>query len=214
MRIHEVYESVQGESTLAGTPCTFIRLAGCPLNCNYCDTPQAIPTDSGEAMTITEVIAKVNKLGHSLVLVTGGEPLAQRNCIDLLNALLKNGNRVQLETAGAHDISKVPEDVSIIMDIKTPNSGESTRNRWNNISHLKRNDEVKIVIGDRSDYEWAREIIAKKGIVELGIPILFSPAWGNVDPAVLVEWILGDRLVVRLQLQQHKYIWGADKRGV
>lgn len=160
------------------------------------------------------MIEKVNEFSHDLVLVTGGEPLAQKNCIHLLAALIKNGNMVQLETAGAHDISNVPKGVSIIMDIKTPESGESERNRWQNIQHLKDKDEVKIVINNRKDYEWARDIIVAKGIVDQNVSILFSPAWNRVEPADLVAWILNDRLPVRLQLQQHKYIWGADKRGV
>jgi len=160
------------------------------------------------------VLHKVSEYGHPLVLVTGGEPLAQRNCLYLLQALLDAGYSVQLETAGAHDISKVPDTVSIIMDIKTPASGESARNRWQNLSHLKSNAEIKIVLKDRSDYEWAKQIMTEKKLAQLNIPILFSPAWEMLEPAELVSWILADRLPVRLQLQQHKYIWGADKRGV
>ncbi|HKJ62161.1 MAG TPA: radical SAM protein [Hyphomicrobiales bacterium] len=205
---------MQGESTLAGTACVFIRLAGCPLNCNYCDTPQAIPLDSGEAMSIAAIIEKVEAFAPPLVLVTGGEPLAQKSCIPLLAALLDLGLNVQLETAGAHDILHVPDAVSIIMDIKTPGSGESARNRWQNIAHLKTNDEVKIVINSRDDYEWARQVITEKGVIALSVPILFSPAWDRLDPAQLVAWILEDALPVRLQLQQHKYIWGANRRGV
>jgi 7-carboxy-7-deazaguanine synthase len=151
---------------------------------------------------------------HPLALVTGGEPLAQRNCIHLLQALLEAGINTQLETAGAHDISNIPDKVSIIMDIKTPDSGEAERNRWGNINHLKANDELKIVLNSRNDYAWAKEIIYSKGIVDLNIPILFSPAWGRLDPATLVQWILADQLPVRVQIQQHKYIWGAERSGV
>jgi 7-carboxy-7-deazaguanine synthase len=165
-------------------------------------------------MTISKIMDCVKSFANPLVLVTGGEPLAQRNCVLLLQELVNSGVHTQLETAGAHDISVVPDEVSIIMDIKTPSSGEVKRNRWTNINHLKANDEVKIVINDRSDYEWAKGIITDKGFVNLHIPILFSPAWNTLDPAVLVKWILADHLPVRLQIQQHKYIWGADKTGV
>lgn len=165
-------------------------------------------------MSIAAIIEKVQVFAPPLVLVTGGEPLAQKNCIPLLAALLDSGLSVQLETAGAHDISHVPEAVSIIMDIKTPGSGESARNRWQNITHLKANDEVKVVINSRDDYAWAKQMLTEKGVTDLPVPILFSPAWGRLDPAQLVAWILTDRLPVRLQLQQHKYIWGADIRGV
>ncbi len=199
---------------MAGTPCTFIRLAGCPLSCSYCDTPQAIPVDSGNELTIDEVLAKVADYTNKLVLVTGGEPLAQRNCIELLKALLQVGYRVQLETAGAHDIEPVPDDVSVIMDIKTPDSGEEPRNRWKNIGHLQSNDEIKFVLCSQSDYSWASRIIKSKEITSTGSTILFSPAWQRVDPAELVDWVLRDHLPVRVQLQLHKYIWGAEKRSV
>ena len=214
LRIHEIYESVQGESTFAGRPCTFIRLAGCPLSCHYCDTPQAIPTDSGSDCSIKAIVEKVRAFGHSLVLVTGGEPLAQRNVIALLNSLLKEPVTVQLETAGAHDLSRVPDGVSIIMDIKTPASGEVARNRWENISHLKTGDEIKFVINDREDYEWVKTVIRERSLAELKIPLLLSPAWKMLPPAELVAWMLKDRLPARLQIQQHKYIWGDQVSGV
>ena len=199
---------------MAGSPCTFIRLAGCPLNCNYCDTPQAIPLDSGSSLPISDIMESVQQFGHPLVLVTGGEPLAQRNVITLLQRLIDAGHQTQLETAGAHDIAVVPDQTSVIMDIKTPDSGEAEHNRWSNIKHLKSNDEVKIVINSQSDYEWAKRVIVEKGLVALHIPILFSPSWHHLEAAELVKWILDDHLPVRLQLQQHKYIWGAEKTGV
>ena len=160
------------------------------------------------------MLKQVTDHAHPLALVTGGEPLAQRNCIPLLEAMLEAGITTQLETAGAHDISNIPDEVSVIMDVKTPDSGEVERNRWKNIAHLKANDELKVVINSRNDYEWAKEIIFTKGIVDLNIPILFSPAWGRLEPATLVQWILADHLPVRLQIQQHKYIWGAERSGV
>ncbi len=199
---------------MAGTPCTFIRLAGCPLNCNYCDTPQAIPTDSGSPTPIADIMERVHSFAHPLVLVTGGEPLAQRNVITLLKALVNEGYTTQLETAGAHDIGLVPDDVSIIMDIKTPDSGEAGRNRWSNIGQLQRNDEIKMVINSPADYEWAKKIIAEKRLEEIHVPILLSPSWHHLEAATLVTWILRDHLPVRLQLQQHKYIWSAEKTGV
>lgn len=212
--MHEIYDSVQGESTLAGVPCTFIRLAGCPLKCTYCDTPQAIPPRSGEEMALEEILDRVRAFDHPLVLVTGGEPLAQKNCIPLLEALKSVAPTVQLETAGALDISKVPDGISIIMDIKTPSSGEESRNRWQNLAQLKAGDELKFVIGDRDDYDWIKRVCEERRLAELNIPLLASPAWGSMDPARLVAWILEDRLPFRLQLQQHKYIWGAEATGV
>jgi len=195
-------------------PCSFVRLAGCPLRCSYCDTPQAIPFDAGEEMTITEVVEAVRALATPLVLVTGGEPLAQRNCIPLLEQLQQVVTTVQLETSGAYDISRVPDGVCRIVDIKTPSSGESQRNRWSNLKMLTEQDEVKVVIMDRADYEWAASMINTHQLQRLEAPLLFSPAWGTMDPALLCSWILEDRLPVRMQLQLHKYIWGAEATGV
>jgi len=146
--------------------------------------------------------------------VTGGEPLAQRNVTALLNALLTESKAVQLETAGAHDISRVPNGISIIIDIKTPGSGESERNRWDNLSHLKAGDEIKFVINDRSDYEWVKQVIIDRSLAELKATLLLSPAWNSLPPATLVSWMLKDHLPARLQIQQHKYIWGAEVTGV
>lgn len=157
---------------------------------------------------------RVKAFAHPLVLVTGGEPLAQKNVRLLLEALLDAGFKTQLETAGAHDIASVPDGVSIIMDIKTPDSGEAKWNRWSNIPHLQSNDEVKMVINSLDDYVWAKSLIFEKGLVNLNIPILFSPSWHHLEAETLVAWILRDKLPVRLQVQQHKYIWGAEKTGV
>jgi len=214
LRIHEIYESVQGESTLAGMPCTFIRLAGCPLNCVYCDTPQAIPMDSGQAQTLEHILnAFTQNKRTPLVLVTGGEPLAQKNCIHLLSALLSVYEHVQLETSGAYDISVVPEGVSTILDIKTPASGEEKRNRWENMKHLQQNTEIKFVLTDRADYEWAKQIMIKYDLANQ-CTVLMSCVWDGLQPKDLAAWIMQDRLPVRLQLQLHKYIWGAEVTGV
>ncbi|MDX8388003.1 MAG: radical SAM protein [Ghiorsea sp.] len=194
-------------------PCTFIRLAGCPLNCVYCDTPQAIPLDSGQQQSFYDILETTQAHLTPLVLVTGGEPLAQKNCIKLLQTLIPLYEHVQLETAGAYDISKVPTEVEIILDIKTPGSGECARNRWQNMEHLRSNTEIKIVLTNREDYEWAKEIITKYDLSEK-CTVLMSCTWGSLDPKDLAEWIVADQLPVRLQLQLHKYIWGAEVTGV
>jgi len=205
---------VQGESTLAGMPCTFIRLAGCPLNCVYCDTPQAIPMDSGQTQTFEHILnTSTQNKRTPLVLVTGGEPLAQKNCIQLLSALLSVYEHVQLETSGAYDISVVPEGVSTIIDIKTPASGEEQRNRWGNMKHLQQNTEIKFVLTDRADYEWAKQIMIKYDLANQ-CTVLMSCVWDALAPKDLSAWMMQDRLPVRLQLQLHKYIWGAEVTGV
>ena len=194
-------------------PCTFIRLAGCPLNCTYCDTRQAIPFDSGHEQTIYHVLDVLALQPTPLVLVTGGEPLAQRNCLKLLNALLPMYPYVQLETSGAYDISAVPDGVEIILDIKTPGSGEAGRNRWQNMSFLRPNSEIKFVLCDEKDYEWSKGVIEQYQLAEK-CTILMSCTWGSLNPKDLAEWIVRDQLPVRLQLQLHKYIWGAEVSGV
>lgn len=204
---------MQGESSLAGMPCTFIRLAGCPLNCVYCDTPQAIPLDSGQAQTIDAVLHQIRDDQKSLMLVTGGEPLAQNNCIKLLNKLLPLYEHVQLETSGAYDISRVPEGVEVILDIKTPGSGECDRNRWQNMEHLRSNTEIKFVLTSRDDYDWSKDILRQYQLAQK-CTVLMSCTWGSLDPKDLAEWIVEDQLPVRLQLQLHKYIWGAEVTGV
>jgi len=195
-------------------PCAFIRLAGCPLRCSYCDTPQAIPTDSGEWMPIRDIIEQIKQMQRPLVLVTGGEPMAQRNCPELLSELLALGCRVQLETSGAYLLTEVPAGVRKIVDLKTPGSGESARNRLDNLPLLTAGDELKIVLTNRADYEWARALIAEHGLGQGDVPVLLSAAWGEIQPAQLCEWILEDLLPVRLQLQLHKVIWGEEATGV
>ncbi|WP_307157750.1 radical SAM protein [Mariprofundus micogutta] len=212
--MHEIYDSIQGESTLAGTPCTFIRLAGCPLRCGYCDTTQAIPTDSGEWMAMEAIIAEVKRQGRPLVLVTGGEPLAQKQCIELLKELGKLDCIVQLETSGAYLIDQVPESVHRIVDIKTPGSLEVERNRLENLALLTANDELKFVITSRDDYEWVRQFIVEYNLAACEATLLMSPAYGSVAGSDLCAWMLEDRLPARMQLQLHKVIWGAQATGV
>lgn len=196
-----------------GKPCTFIRLAGCPLNCVYCDTRQAIPFDSGVSRKLVELIASLHSYTTDLVLVTGGEPLAQKNCIPLLSSLCERYAYVQLETSGAYDIARVPEKVAIILDIKTPGSGEVKRNIWTNMQQLRANTEIKFVLTSRADYEWAKEIIGKYKLTNQ-CEVLMSCCWGEVLAKDVVEWILEDGLNVRFQLQLHKVIWGAEVSGV
>jgi len=213
INIHEIYQSIQGESTLAGMPCTFVRLAGCPLRCTYCDTLQAIPFDSGKGMVIDDVIARVSAWNTPLVLVTGGEPLAQKSCIELLEKLLATGVIVQLETSGALDVRAVPDAVRKVLDIKTPGSGEEKRNRWENLQYLHAHDEIKFVLTDEADYAWAKQVIDER-LQETSATILLSPCWDSLNPEDLCTWILRDKLPVRMQLQMHKVIWGAEKTGV
>ena len=195
-------------------PCTFIRLAGCPLRCSYCDTTQAIPTDSGAWHAIDQIIDDVKQRNRPLVLVTGGEPLAQRNCNVLLQRLLALGIKVQLETSGAYSIAGVPEGVHRIIDVKTPDSGEVERNQLQNMSQLRAEDELKFVICSRADYEWSRDFIVAHQLESAGIPILFSTAWAELSAQQLCAWILEDHLPVRLHMQLHKVIWGAEASGV
>jgi len=213
INIHEIYQSIQGESTLVGMPCTFVRLAGCPLRCVYCDTEQALAFDSGKAMAIEDVLRQVKDLDNPMVLVTGGEPLAQKKSIVLLQKLCEISPIVQLETSGALDISAVPMAVRKVMDIKTPASGEVKRNRWENLQYLQKHDEIKFVLSGREDYEWCKQVIAER-LQDCSATLLLSPCWGALAAADLSAWILEDKLPVRMQLQMHKVIWGADKTGV
>lgn len=208
--ITEIYASIQGESSFAGLPCSFVRLTGCPLRCRWCDTVYGF--HGGKRLSFAEIIHQLQELGINLVELTGGEPLAQENCIPFMGELLRHDFSVLCETSGAEDISQVPKGVTLIMDIKCPGSGMEDRNLWDNIRHLKPTDEIKFVIADRNDYDWARQVMADHKID--GFTVLMSPAFGLLEPAELVSWIVGDRLSVRLNLQQHKYIWSPRKKGV
>lgn len=205
LRLTEIFFSLQGEASRAGLPTVFVRLTGCPLRCSWCDTTYSFT--GGEPATIESVLAEVAKYPARQVCVTGGEPLAQKECLPLLTALCDAGYGVSLETSGALDISAVDPRVSRIMDLKAPDSGESGRNRWENLPVLTRHDEIKIVIASRADYEWARQILQERHLDTL-CPVLFSPAQGLVEPRALAEWILQDGLNVRFQLQLHKLLWG------
>ncbi|MDQ6993511.1 MAG: radical SAM protein [Mariprofundus sp.] len=195
-------------------PCTFIRLAGCPLRCTYCDTLQAIPVDSGNWMPIADLLAVVQKKQRPLVLVTGGEPLAQRHCGELLSGLLSLGCDVQLETSGAYLVTDVPNGVRKIIDLKAPGSGEVARNRLENLDLLSAGDELKIVLTDRSDYLWARAMIEEHQLGRGDIPVLLSVVWGKLKPDELCQWMLEDRLPARFQMQMHKVVWGSEAVGV
>jgi len=212
IRVHEIYESIQGESTFAGRPCTFVRLSRCNLRCRWCDTPQAF--EGGTEMSRAAVLEKALSFGTPLVELTGGEPLLQEGAIPLLRELCDAGRTVLLETSGERDISLVDPRVHRIMDLKAPGSGESQRNRWENIAHLSSRDEVKIVLADRADYEWAKGIIEEHGLERRVNEVLLSPVWGELDPKNLVKWVLEDEMPVRVQIQMHKVIWDADTQGV
>ena len=210
LRIFEIFHSLQGESSRVGLPTVFVRLTGCPLRCGYCDTEYAF--HGGSTQTIEDILREVAQYQAQYVCVTGGEPLAQKSCPDLLKALCDAGYSVSLETSGAMDISQVDARVSVIMDIKTPGSGEESKNLWANITHLKSKDEVKFVLADRADYDWAKQILEKYQLTEKS-PVLFSPVYKTLPPADLAKWVLEDHLPVRMQLQLHKILWG-EKPGV
>lgn len=205
LRVSEIFRSLQGESTRVGLPTVFVRLTGCPLRCVWCDSTYAFA--GGRRRPLDEVLAEVRSHGVSTVCVTGGEPLAQKGCLPFLTALCDAGFDVSLETSGALDIGDVDHRVARIVDLKTPSSGEASRNRWSNLDLLTARDEVKIVIGDRVDYEWALQKIGGNA-TSFPCAVLFSPVQGMIDPAVLAQWILDDRLPVRFQLQLHKVLWG------
>mgnify|MGYP001828973631 CR=1 FL=1 len=205
LKITEIFHSLQGEAREAGRPTVFIRLTGCPLRCVYCDSEYAF--HGGQWMHIDEILQQVAEFGTPYVCVTGGEPLAQKRCLELLDKLCDAGYRVSLETSGAVDISGVDERVSRVLDLKTPDSGELERNLWSNLDELTSHDQVKFVICSRGDYEWARAEIRSRGL-EKDMEVLLSPAWGDLDAAELAAWVLEDRLNVRVQLQLHKILWG------
>lgn len=196
---------MQGETSRVGLPTVFVRLTGCPLRCGYCDTEYAFY--GGKRLSIAAILAEVGNFAARYVTVTGGEPLAQKECLTLLKELCDTGYSVSLETSGALDVSMVDARVSKILDIKTPGSGEVKKNRWSNIHHLTQHDEVKFVLCDEIDYRWAVEAIREHRL-DLICPILFSPVYGRLDPAALAAWVLRDRLPVRVQVQLHKLLWG------
>lgn len=211
LKVNEIFYSIQGESTAAGRPCVFIRLAYCNSRCSYCDTEYAF--FEGTDMSIEQILEKVKSFNCQLVEVTGGEPLIQKNAYPLLTTLCDQGFEVLLETGGHEDISGIDNRVRIIMDIKCPSSGESEKNLWSNLNHLKSLDEIKFVISDKYDFNWANSMI-KKYELENKCILIFSPVFGKLNNQTLAEWILSERLPVRLQLQLHKYIWPPDKKGV
>ena len=211
MRITEIFFSIQGESTRAGEPCIFVRLTGCSLRCVYCDTKYSY--GGGQEMELEEVLASVSRYPARLVEVTGGEPLEQEEVYPLMNALLSRGYSVMLETGGHVNIGRVPKAVKKVIDIKCPDSHEGHTVCWENIALAESHDEFKFVISSRADYEWSREIYRERLRTQAN-PVLFSPSHAELKPEDLARWILDDGLAVRLQLQIHKYIWGADVRGV
>ena len=212
LTINEIFYSIQGESTRAGQPCVFVRLTACDLRCSWCDTPYAF--DDGRKMSVDDVIAAVEQYGCPLVEITGGEPLLQEDVYELMERLSRTGRTVMLETGGHRSIARVPAGVMKIVDVKCPGSGESARNDWSNLGALAPHDEVKFVIKDRVDYEFARDVIARHGLADCAAAVLLSPVHGVLDARTLSEWILADRLPARLQVQLHKYIWTPTTRGV
>ena len=213
--LNEIFHSIQGESTWAGVPMVFVRLTGCPLRCVWCDTTYSFY--EGKQTTIAEILARVEAYACPHVEVTGGEPLAQKNCYALLTKLCDAGKTVLLETAGSHDIAPVDPRVHIVMDIKAPGSGEEARNRWANLEHLRpEKDELKFVLASREDYDWALKKLAEHALAKRAKAILLSPVFGKLDYRTLAEWVLADKLPppVRFQVQLHKHIWDPKQQGV
>ena len=208
LKITEIFYSVQGESRTIGIPTVFVRLTACPLRCVYCDTAYAFK--GGEWWQIEDILKRVAEFNCKYVVVTGGEPLSQSRCIELLNGLLAENYEVSLETCGALDISKVDQRVSRVMDLKTPDSGEMDKNLYSNIDQLTHNDQVKFVICSRQDYEWSKTQLLEYQLTNKS-EVLFSPVWGKIKPADLAQWILEDHLPVRFQVQLHKILWGDEK---
>jgi len=211
MRVTEIFHSIQGESTYAGQPCVFVRLTGCPLRCTWCDTAYAFY--GGQEMPLADVMTAVKSYGCRLVEITGGEPLAQSHAFQLIESLCEEKYTVLIETSGAIDTSPVDRRAHVILDVKCPGSGMTERMCWQNLTQLTAKDEVKFVVAGRNDYDWAVEIIDRYGLTGL-CPVLMSPVFETLEPRLLAEWILTDRLPVRFQLQLHKFIWAPDARGV
>jgi 7-carboxy-7-deazaguanine synthase len=207
LRITEIFHSIQGEADAVGWPTVFVRLTGCPLRCTWCDTTYSF--HGGQWRTIDEIVAEVAGHGARHVCVTGGEPLSQKRCLILLERLCDAGHDVSLETSGALDVSRVDPRVRKVVDLKAPGSGELGRNRWANLAHLRPHDQVKFVLADRTDYEWARGVVREHAIAAR-CQVLFSPVHGSLAPKQLAEWMLEDRLPVRLQMQLHKLLWGDE----
>ena len=217
LRVTEIFHSIQGESTWAGSPCTFIRLTGCPLRCVWCDTEYSF--HGGTKMSLDDIVERVEQIGTPVVEITGGEPLIHRGAFILTSRLLDAGFTVLVETSGAVDVTPLDPRAHKIMDLKCPGSGEVERNLWSNLDALTPRDEVKFVIANRGDYEWAREVIRSRRLDEAVAEgrlraLLMSPVWDAVDFKELAEWVLEDRLPVRYQIQLHKIIWGANVHGV
>ena len=212
LTVNEIFHSIQGESTYAGAPCVFVRLTACDLRCAWCDTSYAFT--EGRKVPLDEILAAVEVTGCPLVEITGGEPLLQDEVYPLMDALLQRGKTVLLETGGHLSVERVPAGVVKIVDVKCPASGESAKTCWANLDRLAPSDEVKFVIQDRGDYEFARQVVARHGLEERCAAVLFSPVHGVLDPKQLAAWVMTDRLRVRVQLQVHKYIWDPQTRGV
>ena len=212
LHINEIFYSIQGESTHAGRPCVFVRLTGCNLRCKWCDTEYAF--FEGRRMPVAEVAEIIRGYRCDLIEVTGGEPLLQEGVYPLMDALLESGQTVMVETSGASDVSRLDPRVIKIMDLKCPGSGECARNLWSNLDHLTIRDEIKFVVADRADYEWARDTIAARDLAPRVNALLLSPVFGQLEPAALAAWILEDRIPARMQLQMHKQIWPGISRGV
>jgi 7-carboxy-7-deazaguanine synthase len=212
LTVNEIFHSIQGESTHAGRPCVFVRLTACDLRCSWCDTPYAFY--EGRKMSLDDVMAAVDTYGCSLVELTGGEPLLQKDVYPLMERLLASGKTVLVETGGHLSVANVPPAVHKIVDVKCPGSGEAHRMDWSNLDRLSPTDEVKFVVRDRTDYEYARAVVSRHELDRKVGAVLFSPVHGVLDPRTLSEWVLADRLPVRVQLQVHKYIWDAQTRGV
>lgn len=212
LNITEIFRSIQGESTWAGLPCIFIRLAGCDVGCAYCDTRYA--ADGGTEMTLSQILSACGTFGGQLVEITGGEPLLQAGCGPLAEALLKQDYTVLIETSGTRPIGLLPPGTIRIMDLKCPGSGACERNDWSNIAALTPMDEVKFVIADRRDFDWSCEMVRQHTLLTRCGAVLFSPVYGRLEGRLLAEWILASQLPVRFQLQLHKCVWPADQRGV